>query len=60
MSYNLGPLPEETLTCELNDFDHVIFPNDVVDKEGADYCPLKVKVRLPRSQTDPKTDCEGI
>ena len=41
-SYNLGPLEGQIRTCELSDFDHVTFPDDVIPRKGFEYCPIKV------------------
>ncbi|XP_031564428.1 lactadherin-like [Actinia tenebrosa] len=41
VSYNLGPTRGMSRTCELSDTDHVGFPDHVVGKEGAEYCPIR-------------------
>ncbi|KAK3750579.1 hypothetical protein QZH41_006286, partial [Actinostola sp. cb2023] len=41
VSYNLGPVEGQIRTCELNDFDHVTFPDDVIPRKGFEYCPIK-------------------
>ncbi|XP_031564432.1 uncharacterized protein LOC116299853 [Actinia tenebrosa] len=41
VSYNLGPTRGMSRTCELSDTDHVGFPDQLVVKEGAEYCPIR-------------------
>ncbi|XP_031563662.1 microfibril-associated glycoprotein 4-like isoform X2 [Actinia tenebrosa] len=54
VSYNLGPVFGVIRSCELNNADHVEYPDDVISVPGAEYCPIKnpcASSPCPKNQT---------
>lgn len=47
MSYNVGPkLSDDTHKCELSNSDHLLHPEDLVERGGFAYQPFEVRVDL--------------
>lgn len=44
VSYNLGPVEGNIRACELNDLDHEALPENIISKDGFEYCPIKVDI----------------